>query len=361
MVKKTMFSFLLISLFIAGFSHFSGAFSRVDVRLRVIKSDNNMFIRILTPLDNKKILGEIVSKNEELKAKIYQDSYGIVKENGNSYNEFIISSTDVRFTDDDKIKLFINDRLVEEYISAIPFRTIEFTDKHKVDSLKVMTYNISHGNNKFGLDTLDSIKKLIEEENIDIVGFQELDKRMLRSGFEDQIKELANSLSMYYAYGPNTGSLGGKYGNGILSKYPITDYNNIIMEGKENRGILKATIWLNGDSTNLIVTHLGLSKEEREKQFNILKSYSEIYKEDIILMGDLNTTLNDPNISKMENIIDDSAVKTASTTINTLNSEKNNSRIDYIFISERYNVDDYDVKRVDYSDHYPVIVNIKLP
>src|SRR5690625_497473 len=118
--------------------------------------------------------------------------------------------------------------------------------------VKIMSYNIRHGVGVDGFLRLERIADVIEMEKADVIGIQEADKHYgNRSEFKDQMYELALMLDFHYCYGPNliskpfknTNKMR-KYGNGILSRFPITDYENTPLPSfnKEQRGVLKATI-----------------------------------------------------------------------------------------------------------------------
>jgi len=226
--------------------------------------------------------------------------------------------------------------------------------------LKTMTYNIHHGKDKVGNDNLGKVIDLIRNEDADIIGLQEVDKNMVRTNFRDQLKEVADNLSMYYVYNPNLKIFNGEYGNGLLSKHPIIDWQNIIMPGKEDRGFIRATILVNDSKVNVIVTHLGLDYEEREKHYKIIRPYLEIYDDNLIIQGDFNTLDNDINILNLEKKYDDTASVTSNRYMPTLNIFKSENRIDYIFITKNIRVLSYNVKKVEYSDHYPIISELEI-
>ncbi|MCA1594508.1 MAG: metal-dependent hydrolase, partial [Acidobacteria bacterium] len=78
--------------------------------------------------------------------------------------------------------------------------------------LMVATYNIHTG---IGMDKkldLARIARVIKETRADIVGLQEVDRGVKRTGGIDEIAELARLTGMDYAFAHNLDYQGGQYG-----------------------------------------------------------------------------------------------------------------------------------------------------
>ncbi|WP_425446113.1 endonuclease/exonuclease/phosphatase family protein [Dethiothermospora halolimnae] len=364
MKKKMILSLMVVFVLSIFFGYLTITFSQGNIKLKAIKNGDKGILKILAPKNVTKITCEIYSKTGNIKASIYRDYYGIVSFKGFQYNEFIISTDNVKFNFNDKLRVLangVNNGFID--ISTIPYTKKINTSDEKYEDIKVvkvMTYNIHHGKDRYGRYTLDNIIEFIKKEDPDILGLQEVDKNMLRSGFKDQAKKIANSLSMYYAFGSNEKFLYGKYGNAVLSKYPIIKWDNIKMDGKENRGLLIAEILLDKTKLNFLVTHLGTNSWERDSQFKVLNSYLKLYENNTILIGDLNEVDYNNNILDLEKSINDVANTVDNRYSHTITMEKHKKRIDYIFADKNYEILDYKVKEVDYSDHYPVISYIKI-
>ncbi|AOY77560.1 endonuclease/exonuclease/phosphatase family protein [Clostridium formicaceticum] len=231
----------------------------------------------------------------------------------------------------------------------------------KVNTLKIMSYNIHHGRNLFGKYSLDEIAEVIRNSGAEVIGLQELDNGVVRSRFEDQIKYLAEKLSMEYVYGHNANLLGGKYGNGILSKYPIESYENLhLPSGREQRGLLNAVIDVEGTKLNFLVTHLGLNQQERQKQINGIVKYLDTLSNDIILVGDLNARHNSKEVQFLSKRLVDVGYATGKQKEPTFDLPVLSGRIDYIFIDPQLRPLKYDVIKSRASDHYPITATITI-
>ena len=95
--------------------------------------------------------------------------------------------------------------------------------------IKVLTYNIYHGElaSSPGKPNLDSVAKLINKIQPDFVALQEVDSMTGRSERlygkrTDLIKELAAKTKMFGYFGKALEFEGGSYGEGILSKTPLS-------------------------------------------------------------------------------------------------------------------------------------------
>jgi endonuclease/exonuclease/phosphatase family metal-dependent hydrolase len=133
--------------------------------------------------------------------------------------------------------------------------------------LKVLTYNIHHGQGVDGVLDLERIAAMIDESGADIVRLQEVDKNWsARSDWEDQPAWFAERLDMHVAYAANLdlpplnpGEPRRQYGTAILSRFPIKDFQNTLLPlypGQEQRGLLEATIKVRGKDLRFADTHL---------------------------------------------------------------------------------------------------------
>jgi endonuclease/exonuclease/phosphatase family metal-dependent hydrolase len=224
--------------------------------------------------------------------------------------------------------------------------------------MKVMTYNIHRGMNKANELNLDAISEVIENSGAEIIALQEVERFSLRTKFQDQIKYIADKLSMHYAFGKSVNILNGQYGNAILSKYTIEEYEVAQLPSKgERRTLLKAKLNMHGYSINFYNTHLGLNGNERELQ---LKEIIKLIGNDnrFILAGDFNTKADKLSVITEELI--DSASYENNESNPTFEKEGLSERIDYVFISRSFSVKEYKVLKSEASDHYPVVSVIKL-
>lgn len=125
--------------------------------------------------------------------------------------------------------------------------------------LRVMSYNIHVG---IGMDKkldLARIAEVIKQQRADIVGLQEVDRGVERTGRVDEIRELARLTGMDYAFAHNLDYQGGQYGVAVLSRFPILaiDHQRFAnRRERERRGFIRVEIEVAGRRLNFVTTHL---------------------------------------------------------------------------------------------------------
>jgi len=337
--------------------------------IRYMKQNRTLYIEIKTPTDMKEVVLEILNDKDQVTHFFVLDK-PITKKNGEGEkgNYFYITRNMAQFRQFHKIHLYSKNNRERVYImkeieTAVMGQETRLKASHTNENpIKVMSYNIHHGKSLFGTHSIDTIAEIIAEADIDIVGLQEVDQGMLRSRFLNQAEHLGLKLEMNHAFGDNLNILGGKYGNAILSKYPIMAYENLSLpSGREQRGFLSATIDVKGKEIQFIVTHLGLNPEERTKQVDIIQRYIETIPREIILVGDFNALDDSPEIRSISRLMQDTGEITGKEDLPTFDLPILSKRIDYIFVGQQISVEGYEVIRSRASDHYPIHAELVLP
>lgn len=169
----------------------------------------------------------------------------------------------------------------------------------KIDSskiLRVLTYNIYHGETMKGDFDLDLIAKVIKESQPDIVALQEVDYKTNRAKKMDLVTELAFRTKMAPLFGRAMYYDGGEYGEGILSNYTFINTKNHPLpytSGKEPRAALEVTFELkSGDTIQFVGTHLDHERDDfnrRQQARELIRLYKHS-PHPVILAGDLNAT-----------------------------------------------------------------------
>lgn len=159
-------------------------------------------------------------------------------------------------------------------------------------TLRVGTFNIQNGagvGHNFRILAED-----ILSAGLDIVGLQEVDLNTSRNKNQDTMKKLSEYTGYtYYEYAPNIDFSGGKYGTGILSKYPILSYETVLMPsgGGEQRSYGHAVIEVQGVQIDFYNTHLSWTETSARSQQMRLIGREVSGKDLFILTGDFNTDL----------------------------------------------------------------------
>jgi endonuclease/exonuclease/phosphatase family metal-dependent hydrolase len=158
-------------------------------------------------------------------------------------------------------------------------------------SLTVMTFNIRHAEGMDGKVSLERVLDVVRRAEPDIVALQEVDRNKYRSGFQDQIVDLAGSLAMNWCYAASLVKGISQYGNAVLSRYPIIANKTEVLpgpDGKERRTVLYVVVKLGTLRLHVYNTHLGVTDAERAEQCAGLRKLLERAPKPAILMGDFN-------------------------------------------------------------------------
>lgn len=227
--------------------------------------------------------------------------------------------------------------------------------------LRVLAYNIKHGQ---GMDLkidLERIAKVIARENPDVVTLQEVDKNCKRSGSVDQAAELGKLLKMNHRFGKFMDFQGGEYGMAVLSRFPIEATTvHKLPEGAEPRCALEVVVkspnWPGRFS--LVGIHNDWTSEElRVKQVSSLIDFLKKQKHPVVLAGDFNAV---PNSDSLKLIGKNGFQMLRKKRTNTWSSVDPKVEIDFIF-AKGFPAFSYEDKVIDEkvaSDHRPIAVVI---
>lgn len=228
--------------------------------------------------------------------------------------------------------------------------------------IRIMSYNIHHGISRDGKLDINKIAEVIRESGAQIVGLQEVDNRFIRTFFRDQARELAEKLEMHYYFGENFTLFGAGYGNAVLSKFPIVNASNLQLDSKgEQRGVVSARIDIYGKEVNFLVTHLSLNRSIRDTQLQQIRKYIGLLEDEVILVGDFNSTPEAGEIMYMERELKEAAKEMGKEGLYTFVARDGaRERIDYIFLSPEIAVSDVYTIESDASDHLPLVADIGI-
>lgn len=234
------------------------------------------------------------------------------------------------------------------------------------DGIRVMVYNIRHGQGMDNLVNLNRVLDVIKDSEAEIVALNEVDRHYgARSNYEDQVKMLADILEMHYVFQPTTtnppnpasGDRPREHGHALLSKYPIVDSEQRELAPDDwGRGILRAKLDIDGEHLQVFVTHWGLTEAVRFNHIKETVMFMNDYPGKSILMGDLNATPDEHNIIALKSRLIDATEDNAY----TFNAENPSRKIDYIFVSRDIDVSGGKVISTTASDHRPIVVDINL-
>lgn len=235
-------------------------------------------------------------------------------------------------------------------------------------TLRVMTYNIHHGEGLDGKVDLLRIAQLIKEQGADIVGLQEVDKGVERTQRRDFPAELAALTGMTCVFSNNYHHQGGEYGNAVLTKFPVKQTANLhfkMLRPGEQRGILQLVLEVHGREIVFMNTHIDYRSEDSERWANTeeIEMLARKYQgRPIIMTGDFNDTPESRVCRRIAQTFDDTWARVGVGEGWTIPAEKPRKRIDYLWISKHQSLVPLKawVPHTDASDHLPVVADFQL-
>lgn len=244
-------------------------------------------------------------------------------------------------------------------------------DAVEPESLKVVSYNIRWR----GGDDLQKLIKLLREDpeigGAQIIGLQEVDRNRKRTGNVNTARQIAEALGMRYAWAaPPDSDKDGEEETGvlILSTYPLSDVERIVLEGEgpdgRKRVAVGATVTVGRAQLRVYSVHAE-TRMPVEKKVGHWRSVLEDLKRfpdarGAIILGDFNT-IKAKDVKAARKLFAEAGFdtpfpddrKTWKTFVVKL-------KLDWFWLrgldATSFGID----KSVDLSDHWPLWANVKL-
>ncbi len=154
--------------------------------------------------------------------------------------------------------------------------------------VRLASYNIHGGIGLDGHFVPKRVVGVLSELKAGVLALQEVESR--RTGF-DMLAYLARETGYEAIAGPTLFHESGDYGNGLLTRYPVSSVRRIdlCVSGCEARGAIDVELDCDGWPLRVVATHLGLRPAERREQVQrILALLEDQRPVTTVLMGDLN-------------------------------------------------------------------------
>lgn len=210
---------------------------------------------------------------------------------------------------------------------------------------------------------LRQITQFIQSVDPDVVGLVEVDTGSIRSGMINQAEKIAESLGHYSTYQC-------KYGEGSFnSQLPIMrkQANAFLaaprVEGERfhyfDTGIKRLIIELELDEVALFLVHLSLKYRHRHQQLRDLHDLIRESAKPVIVAGDFNTFWGGHEIYLFMKA---SGLKSANEAgLPSYPSHAPRKELDFILYSEGVQPVSFEVPKVRFSDHLPLVGEFLLP
>ena len=248
-------------------------------------------------------------------------------------------------------------------LAALSFALIA-QDSPAPVTLRVLSYNIHHGEGTDGRVDLPRIAASIRAARPDLVALQEVDRNVRRSGSVDQTAELARLTGLHGFFGKAIDYDGGEYGQSLLSRFPIDAPLVAWLPGepdRERRIAVSGRVVVHGRSLTFVTTHLHhINPEFRNRQATHLNELFGPSTQPVILAGDLNAP---PESQPLRILAGTWLLTTSDPTALTFPAGLPTKKIDFILARPpaifRPLHEEVPTEKVA-SDHRPILVELEL-
>ena len=210
---------------------------------------------------------------------------------------------------------------------------------------------------------LERITNFIKSQDPDIVGLIEVDIGSMRSGRVNQAESIARALGHFSSYEC-------KYGEESVNQYlPILRKQaNAFLAAPRvtgerfhyfDQGVKRLIIELELDDVAIFLVHLSLKYRHRHFQLRHLYELVKRSKKPVIVAGDFNTFWGENEIFLFKE-----AAGLRSANVDGLPSYPSRAprmELDFILYGGGIEVRHFEVPRVAYSDHLPLICDLEIP
>jgi endonuclease/exonuclease/phosphatase family metal-dependent hydrolase len=235
-------------------------------------------------------------------------------------------------------------------------------------TVRVLTYNIHHGEGMDGEFDLPRLARIIENTEADLVALQEVDQGTERSSGVNQLAELERLTHLHGVFGKAMNFQGGGYGIGVLSRWPLKRVEIHPLPDppdREPRTSLTVAVRVgrSGPLLQFTSTHLDSGRDLANRVAQAEELNHFLVRNDgvpAILAGDLNSQLQNQVLQTLEtdwsNVSPDDPPPVVPT--------GRPGRVDHVLVRPLTGWRVIDSKVVDApiaSDHRPVLVVLEWP
>jgi endonuclease/exonuclease/phosphatase family metal-dependent hydrolase len=140
--------------------------------------------------------------------------------------------------------------------------------------------------------TLDEIAAELQAMQADIMGLQEVDFRVRRTGFTDQAAALATALTAHYVFAASIKWDGGDYGLALVSRWPLVEVRRHRLdqtEYGEPRIVLEVTVCASGRPLRVFNHHASVGSRSRLSGLARLRELAAPHMRGwVVVLGDFN-------------------------------------------------------------------------
>ncbi len=237
-------------------------------------------------------------------------------------------------------------------------------------TVKVVSYNIHFRGGKELQKIIETLRDDQEIGGAGIIGLQEVDRNKERSGNVNNAREMAKALGMRYAWAGQPQKSAGQEeedtGVALLSRYPITDVEKIVLPhsgpGGRLRVALGATVQLGAKAARVYVVHAErrIPTQRKLDQLNAVLTALDRHPQasSAIVLGDFNS---DTSVNETAQLFTRAGFSTPIPNDHaTWKLMFITTKLDWIWLRGVQATEGGVTDRIKLSDHKPIWVSVKL-
>lgn len=230
--------------------------------------------------------------------------------------------------------------------------------------VRVMSYKLHQGFDVDGRLRLEEMAQVIESQEPDIVGLQEVSRGWVINDSIDVLEWLSQRLDMPYAWGPAADSA---WGNAVLTRLPISSVEIIDMPNNDDilmdRSFMAVGVDIgSGEILTVIATHFHFRSADSRHRIPQSQAVIDYWggARRTVLLGDLNARPTAPEITMLEDagMRDAFIASGAEAPGHTWAAPEIFKRIDYIWTSADLKARDFVTVGTVVSNHLAVAATI---
>ncbi|MBX3746415.1 MAG: endonuclease/exonuclease/phosphatase family protein [Verrucomicrobiae bacterium] len=231
--------------------------------------------------------------------------------------------------------------------------------------LRILTWNIHHGEGLDGRVDLDRIARLIADTEPDLVALQEVDRGVVRTQGRNLPAELAALTGLTAVFQHNIHFQGGEYGNATLTRWPVlssTNHHFLMLRPGEQRGLLEVVVDIRGHPLAFWNTHIDHRPDDLERWSNVgeIRDRLAASPVPVILAGDFNDLPGSRVHQALDTFLLDVWDQVGFGPGATFPHTRIPKRIDYIWLDRRFPLYPVSARVLDSdaSDHLPLLAEV---
>ena len=235
-------------------------------------------------------------------------------------------------------------------------------------TVRVVSYNIHGGVNVDGALDPETIARVIEDQDPDVVVLNEVSRGWPIFGGIDAAEWLSRRLEMPYVYEPAADP---QFGNAILSRLPILEATGGALpfgEGPQQRSYIMTRLDTgNGRDLTVIGTHLQESAGDPATRTNQIDTLLDVWggASPAVVAGDMNLQPDEEDVQRFLDAglvsVQDEIGDPCEPTAFEPEPDKPCDRPDWVFATPDLDPSEFLIVRTPASDHLPIAVAFTLP